>query len=82
MEKSKRRKRDRRVNWEMRREMTIRKGIKESVKEKQCDEKVLKRTTETSRVEQIRRALCFAVSSSESFMSGNGLIPLPGQDWR
>lgn len=58
------------------------KGHKGRVKEKQCNEKILKRTTETSRVEQIRRALCFAVSSSESFMSGNGLIPLPGQDWR
>lgn len=28
MEKSKRRERDRRVNWEMRREMTRRKGIR------------------------------------------------------
>lgn len=33
---------------------------------------------EESIIEQTRTALCLAVSSTESFMSGNGLIPRPG----
>lgn len=36
------------------------------------------RTIEGGRIEQTRTASCLAVSSTESFMSGNGLIPQPG----
>lgn len=46
------------------------------------NEKHVKRTKARRRIELTRAPLCLADSSAESFMSGNGLISLPGWDWR